>query len=144
MISALGFDYLCVFTCDKSSYYSPFEIIKCLRLYTVKKNWGWGEGQNKMALWKFGNLVLKRGSLIKWGAGASLFFLLSAIIISLIYLIIWFTLHNVAWVSFLCVFLLCALSFYGHIIVEKSFLLYFWVRNFVSIVFPSEMYILWK
>ena len=57
-----------------------FKIIYC------EKKWGWGEGQNKMALWKFGNLVLKRGSLIKWGAGASLFFLLSAIIISLIYL----------------------------------------------------------
>ena len=40
-----------------------FKIIYC------EKKWGGGEGQNKMALWKFGNLVLKRGSLIKWGLG---------------------------------------------------------------------------
>ena len=37
MISALGYDYICFFTCGKNNFCSLFEIIKCLRLlFTVK------------------------------------------------------------------------------------------------------------
>lgn len=61
--------------------------------------------QNKILLWIFGNLALKLGGverpLIQWsveGGGANIFYTLSVIIRSLIYLIIRFTLHNVLWV----------------------------------------------
>ena len=61
--------------------------------------------QNKILLRIFGNLTLKLSgverSLIQWsveGGGANIFYTLSVIIRSLIYLIIRFMLHNVLWV----------------------------------------------
>lgn len=41
----------------------------------------------------------------------------------------------------LCMFIICSLNHYVHIIPEKSFLFCFCVTNFVLIGFPSEKYI---
>ena len=52
---------------------------------------------------------------------ANLFFILSVILRKLVFLIIWFVLRNVLLVSFLCVFIICSLSFDVTIIAEKNF-----------------------
>ena len=65
--------------------------------------------------------------------------MLSVILSSLVYLNIWSNLNNVLWVSFFfCVFILCSLCFYVHIIAEKSFFALLCVSNLVLIIFLSD------
>ena len=67
-------------------------------------------GYNFMRRYRFFPKLLKcgRGVKIKWHCGT--------------FYLPWL---HIPWVSFLCVFTLCFLSFYGHIIAEKIFLLCF-------------------
>ena len=76
------------------------------------------------------------------GWWANSFFALSVILSTLVYLIIWSTLYNVAWVSlFVCEFMWCSLVFSlrSHYCWKQLFAL-FCVSNFVLTIFLSEMY----
>ena len=64
----------------------------------------------------------------EWGLGwwVESFFALSVILRTLVYFIVWSTLHKVPSVSFfVCLYDVPWASFYIHITDEKSFLLYF-------------------
>ena len=63
---------------------------------------------------------------VRRGWWVNSFFALSVILATLVYPIIWSTLHKVFWVSFfVCLYDVSWTSFWVHIIAEKSYLLYF-------------------
>lgn len=86
-------------------------------------------------LWK---ISPKMGVIIYMGVEANIFFMLSVIVRSLVYLIIWFTLDN-----FVCLYYVPWATVFT-LLLKKAFCFSFVLAIFVLIVFPSEMYFFWK